>query len=49
MCSNFLLDTYDCKLDTVDLRNINNVKEDGEEYSVISTENLKPFPSLLKT
>ena len=43
MCSNFLLDTYDCKLDTVDLRNINNVEEDGKEYSVISTENLKPF------
>lgn len=43
MCSNFLLDTYDCTVDTVDLRDVNNVEEDEKKYSVISTENLKPF------
>ena len=43
MCSNFLLDTYDCTIDTVDLRDVNNVEEDEKKYSVISTENLKPF------
>jgi predicted O-methyltransferase YrrM len=43
LCSNFLLDTYDCNVDTVDLQNIRNVKVFEEEYSVISTENLKPF------
>ena len=43
MCSNFLLDTYDCSVDTVDLNDVNNVEEDGKKYSVISSENLKPF------
>ena len=43
MCSNFLLDTYDCSVDTVDLNDVNNVEEAGKKYSVISSENLKPF------
>jgi len=43
MCSNFLLDNYNCKLDTVDVNDVNNVEEDGKKYSVISSENLKPF------
>jgi predicted O-methyltransferase YrrM len=43
MCSNFLLDNYNCNVDTVDVNNINNVEVDGKKYSVISIENLKPF------
>ena len=43
MCSNYLLDTYPCKLDTVDVLDRIEVEEGGKQYYISSKDNLKPF------
>ena len=43
MCSNYLLDTYPCKLDTVDLSDRIEFEDGGEQYYISSKDNLKPF------
>lgn len=43
LCSNFLLDTYNCYVDTVDVAEIKRYTENNTEYIVNTTENLRPF------
>ena len=43
MCSNYLLDTYDCKLDTVDVTDRVEIEENGKQYYLCTKSNLQPF------
>lgn len=43
LCANFLLDSYSCYVDTVDIEELRIVKENDIEYSVSTINNLKPF------
>jgi len=43
MCSNYLLDTYDCTLDTVDVTDRVDIEEEGKKYYLCTKANLKPF------
>lgn len=43
LCANYLLDNYNCTVDTVDIEDLRVVEENGIEYSVTTTSNLQPF------
>jgi len=43
LCANYLLDTYECKLDTVDMEDIRIENVDGTDYEIATSKNLKPF------
>jgi predicted O-methyltransferase YrrM len=43
MCANYLLDTYPCYLDTVDIDDERVVEENDTKYSISTSENLKPY------
>lgn len=43
LCANFLLDNYNCYLDTVDMEELRIVEENGTEYEISTIENLRPF------
>ena len=43
LCANFLLDSYKCHVETVDLQESHTVDEDKKKYIVSTTANLKPF------
>lgn len=46
LCANYLLDTYDCYVDTVDMEELRVVEENGIKYSVSTISNLQPFIDL---
>lgn len=43
LCANFLLDTYSCYIDTVDIEEVRIVEENSQKYSVSTISNLEPF------
>lgn len=43
LCSNFLLDNYDCYVDTVDIEELRIVEEGNDQYTVSTISNLQPF------
>jgi len=43
LCANFMLDNYDCYVDTVDIEESRIVEEDGQEYTISTLGNLQPF------
>lgn len=43
LCANFLLDTYNCYIDTVDIEETRIVDEEGINYTVSTISNLEPF------
>tara|TARA_R110001592_G_scaffold268073_1_gene534254 strand:- start:27 stop:647 length:621 start_codon:yes stop_codon:yes gene_type:complete len=43
LCANYLLDNYNCTLDTVDMTDIRVENVDGVDYEISTTKNLKPF------
>lgn len=43
LCANFMLDNYNCYLDTVDMEELRVVAVEGIDYEISTIQNLKPF------
>ena len=43
LCANYLLDSFSCYLDTVDMEELRIVEEDGKKYEISTIKNLQPF------